>query len=137
MNNFLNMLRAQTQNGLSLFRIVTGIIIFMAGYQKVFVWGFPSVQSSFEKMGILLPQVSGPFIGLLELIGGVLLVLGVFTRQLATIYFIEFIVATWVVWGGRGFAGARLEIMLLFAFVLLATNGAGALSVDRMLLKKD
>ena len=137
MNQFLNMLRAQSQNGLSVFRIVTGIVIFMAGYQKVFVWGFPAVQNSFEKMGILLPQVSGPFIALLELIGGVLLVLGVFTRQLASLYFIQFIVATWVVWGGRGFGGARLEIMLLFTFVLLATNGAGALSVDRMLLKTD
>ena len=137
MNSFLNMLRAQNQNGLSIFRIVTGLVIFMAGYHKVFVWGFPGAQSAFARMGILLPQVSGPFIALLELIGGVLLVLGVFTRRLTCIYCIEFVVATWVVWGGKGYGGARLELMLLFAFVLLATNGPGTLSVDRLILRKD
>jgi putative oxidoreductase len=137
MNNLLALLASHADNGRMILRVVTGIIIFIAGYTKVFVWGLGNVQNAFANMGILVPQISGPFIALLELIGGLLLIAGLFTRQVAVLFFIQFIVATYVVWAGKGFAGARLELMLLFVFLMLATNGSGPLSIDRNVRKRD
>ncbi len=137
MNNLLALLASHADNGRMILRVVTGIIIFLAGYQKVFVYGLSNVQNAFANMGMLLPQVSGPFVALLELIGGLMLIAGLFTRQVAVLFFIQFIVATYVVWAGKGFGGARLEIMLLFVFLMLATSGSGPLSIDRNIRKRN
>lgn len=137
MNNVIALLASHADNGRMILRVVTGIIIFIAGYTKVFVWGLGNVQNAFANMGILLPQVAGPFVALLELIGGLMLIAGLFTRHVAVLFFIQFIVATYVVWAGKGFSGARLELMLLFVFLMLATNGSGPLSIDRNVRKRD
>ncbi|HBD12566.1 MAG TPA: hypothetical protein DCZ13_10490 [Porticoccaceae bacterium] len=137
MNNLLAMLAANADNGRMILRVVTGIIMFLAGYTKVFVWGLGNVQNAFANMGILLPQVAGPFVALLELIAGLMLVAGLFTRHVAVLFFIQFIVATYVVWASKGFVAARLEIILLVVFLMLATNGSGPLSIDRNIRKRD
>lgn len=138
MNNLMALLASHADNGRMILRVVTGIIIFIAGYTKVFVWGLGAVQASFDtQYHIPLAMVAGPFVALLELIGGLMLIAGLFTRQIAVLFFIQFIVATYVVWAGKGFGGAFLEIMLLFVFLMLATNGAGPLSIDRNIRKRD
>ena len=123
--------------GLGLLRVVAGLIIFHAGYTKVFVWGLSATAGNFEKMGVILPQLTGPFTGLLELSGGALLTVGLFTRYLGLIFAIHFGVATFVVASalGKGLAGARLEILLIIVMLALATNGGGALNLGSLLKK--
>jgi len=120
-------LGAQSGFGLFLLRLMTSIVLIYHGYQKVFVIGLSGVAGFFDKIGIFLPQITGPFIGLLELIGGILLFLGIFTRLLGTLFVIEFLVATYAKWVlmDKGYAGSELELMLLFSCVLLATHGSG------------
>lgn len=128
-------LSAQKDLAYLLVRLMTGIVLTYHGYQKVFVMGLDNVAGFFTKIGIPLPQISGPFIGLLELIGGILLLLGLFTRYLGLIFAIEFIVASYTVWVllGKGYGGSELEFMLLFASFLLATHGGGKYSLDRQM----
>jgi putative oxidoreductase len=133
MQKLIAMLSAQSGAGYLIVRVVTGLILFIAGYNKVFVQGMSTVQDNFGKMQIVVPQVLGPFIAFLELFGGLALIVGLFTRYVGVLFAIEFIVAAFTQWVtlGKGFAGARLDIMLLVAGILLATHGAGMLSVDR------
>jgi uncharacterized membrane protein YphA (DoxX/SURF4 family) len=72
---------------------------------------------------------------LLELIGGIVLFLGIFTRLLAAVFTIEYIVAAYAVWVlmSKGYAGSELELMLVFACVLLATHGSGRYSLHSAL----
>ncbi len=123
--------------GMGLLRIATGLLLFQSGYTKVFVWGLSAVSSSFAKMGIILPQVAGPVVGVLELAGGALLAVGLFTRYLGLIFAVQFVVASYIVWVslGKGLGGARLEIMLVIVFLVLATNGGGALNLGSLLKK--
>ena len=130
-------LESYKSSGLGLLRIVVGLMVFYAGYTKVFVWGLSATAGNFQKMGVVLPQVVGPFVGVLELAGGALLTIGLFTRYLGLIFAVQFAVATYVVAValGKGLLGARLELLLVFVMLALATNGGGALNLGTMLRK--
>lgn len=130
-------LESYKSSGLGLLRIVVGLMVFYAGYTKVFVWGLSATAGNFQKMGVVLPQVVGPFVGVLELAGGALLTIGLFTRYLGLIFAVQFAVATYVVAValGKGLLGARLELLLVFVMLALATNGGGALNMGTMLRK--
>ncbi|MCZ6472695.1 MAG: DoxX family protein [SAR324 cluster bacterium] len=123
--------------GIGLLRIATGLLLLQSGYTKFFVWKLPAVINSFEKMGIFLPQLSGPLVAGMELGGGALLAIGLFTRYLGLIFSVQFVVAAYTisVTLGKGLAGARLEIMLVVIFFVLATNGGGALNLGTLLRK--
>lgn len=125
--------------GYALVRCTVGLILFAHGYQKVFEWQIGGMETKFEQMGVILPQITGPFIGLLELIGGALLFVGLFTRYLGVLFGVEFIVATYFVWVRfrGGFYGSHQELLLLVVALLFATNGAGRLSVDSLLRRWD
>ena len=121
--------------GLGLLRVATGLLILNEGYTKFFIWKIPKVIENFDRMGILLPQVTGPFIAGLELVGGGLVIIGLFTRYLGLIFVAEFAVAAYTQWVllGKDMVGARYEMLLLVIFLALATNGGGALNLGTML----
>jgi len=85
MRGYYSALGAQSPFGLLLLRLMTAIVLTYHGYQKVFVIGLNGVAGFFGKIGIVIPQITGPFIGVLELVGGILLFLGIYTRLLASL----------------------------------------------------
>jgi putative oxidoreductase len=128
-----SLLAAQSDFGYLLIRLVTGIILLVSGYNKIFNMGFAGVGEMFGKINIILPTITGPFIGLLEIVGGIGLIVGLFTRVFGLLFAIEFVVATYTTWItlARGYQGSRLEILLLVAGLLFATHGGGKYSVDK------
>jgi putative oxidoreductase len=122
--------------GVAAVRSVMGLIFLTAGWGKV-TSGFDVVAANFGKMGMPAPGVVGPFIALLELIGGALLLVGVAGRWLGLLFALEFVVATFVVkLPSAGWAGARLDAMLLAGGILLFLAGSGRLSVDEVWLER-
>ena len=132
MQRFMAFLASQSGIAYLLLRLMMAEILIVAGYRKIFVFGLGAIAGNFEKYGIPLPQVMGPFIGLLEFFGGIMLAAGLFTRYLGVLFTCEFIVAAWAKWIpiGEGYAGARLDTMLIVTALVLATQGAGPISVD-------
>lgn len=124
-------------SGMGLLRVAVGLIVLQAGYTKIFVWGLSATAGNFQKMGFVLPQVVGTFVGGLELAGGALLTLGLFTRYLGLIFALHFSVAAYVVWVvmGQGMIPARLPLLLVIVMLAVATNGGGALNLGTMLRK--
>lgn len=116
-------------------RLLLGSILIRAGFAKFFEFGIGKITENFRGYGIPLPEISAPFIATLELVGGVLLVLGFFTRYLGLLYTAEFIVAAWVKYAmvpppAGGYIGSRLDTLIIVVSFLLATQGAGKLSFD-------
>jgi putative oxidoreductase len=121
--------------GLTVLRLAMALIFVHAGWQK-FGAGMAVVSENFARMAIPAPHVSGPFIVLLEVIGGVLLLLGIFGRWLGLLYAIQFAVATFYVKLPAGWAGARLDLMLLVGGLAIFLGGPGRAALDAVWLEK-
>jgi putative oxidoreductase len=116
--------------GVTLVRLATGAIIGVAGYAK-FTGGLGGVATAFERYGIPLASVVAPLIAVLEIVGGVLLVLGLGTRVLGTLFVCEFLVTTfWVKYRLMSWNDGRLDLMLLTAAILLLLAGPGRVAID-------
>lgn len=121
--------------GVTAVRIAMASVFIFSGWRK-YESGTSGVTDAFTKMGIPAPGLAGPFIMGLELVGGVLLLLGLFGRWLGLLYTIEFIVAFFYVKLPAGFAGARLDLMLLAGAILIFLAGPGRAAVDQAWLER-
>ncbi len=113
---------------LSVMRIIVAFTFTAHGAQKLF--SFPVA----SQMG--QPPV-GSFIwfgGLIEFVGGLLVLIGLFTRPAAFILSGTMAVAYWMVHGTQGFwpiaNGGELAVVYCFVFLYLAAAGGGPWSVD-------
>jgi putative oxidoreductase len=124
---------AWAPRALSVLRIIAGLMIIQHGMAKVI--GFPTVPAL---ANLQLMSLIGAA-GIIELIGGALLVLGLFTQPVAFILSGEMAVAYFMSHAPKGFFplvnGGTLAIMYCFAFLYLATAGAGPWSVDAAMKK--
>jgi putative oxidoreductase len=111
-------------------RLVAGLILLLAGYQKLVQTGVEGVTASFVKSGIPLPDLAAPFIIGLELVGGAGILLGLFARWWGVLFAIEFAVAAFYVKLPQGWNAMRIDLLLLAAGLMLALGGAGPLSID-------
>jgi putative oxidoreductase len=114
---------------LSILRIVAALIFMEHGTQKLL--GFPPS----DRPAPELLSLSG-VAGVLELFGGALLVLGLFTRPVAFVLSGEMAFAYWIAHAPQSFFpvnnGGDAAILYCFVFLYLAFAGAGAFSVDGM-----
>lgn len=131
---------AQQQIGIAVIRVVTGIVFAAHGAQKVFVFGFAGVTGAFTKMGVPMPALMGPFIALLELLGGLALVVGLLTRLAAVGLACNMLGAILLVHLAAGFflpAGYEFALTLLAACTCIALAGPGAMAVDGAIAGRD
>ncbi len=114
---------------LNLLRIVTGFLFFPHGAQKLFGWfGGGGAE------GMLMM-----FAGVLEFFGGLMIMLGLFTRPVAFILSGQMAVAYFMVHAGRGFwpiqNQGELAVIYAFVYLFLAANGGGDWSIDGLRMK--
>ncbi|HEY8932186.1 MAG TPA: DoxX family protein [Rariglobus sp.] len=121
-------------------RIVVGLVMAGHGSQKLFGWfgggGFAASANAFASMGLKPGVVMAGLAGGGEFIGGVLLILGLFTRLAALNTAVIMAVAIWTVHRGAFFAdrgGMEYPLVLLAAAIVLLETGGGALSIDSKL----
>jgi len=112
---------------LSVLRIVAGIQFLQHGTQKFL--SFPARTNAAPELVSLLGLQ-----GCLEVVGGVLIVLGLFTRPVAFILAGDMAVAYFMVHSPRNFFpavnGGDLAILFCFVFLYLAAAGGGIWSLD-------
>ncbi|MDB5606523.1 MAG: LuxR family transcriptional regulator [Bradyrhizobium sp.] len=128
------MMAAWTPRALSVLRIITGLMIIEHGMGKII--GFPVVPAYADVQPLSLIGAAG----LIELIGGALLILGLWTQPAAFIVSGEMAFAYFMVHAPKSFFplinGGTLAIMYCFTCLYLSTAGAGPWSVDAA-MKRD
>jgi putative oxidoreductase len=124
--------------GLLLLRLVVGWVFLSEGIQK-FVYPATLGAGRFAKIGIPYPHISGPFVGLVEIVCGAALILGIRTSLVAIPLLIDISVALvttkWPMLLHQGFwptaHEARVDLCMFFGLLAILLLGPGSLSVDR------
>lgn len=112
----------------NLFRVAAGFLFWQHGAQKLFGWfGGTQVETLVSQMGVA---------GVLEFFGGILILVGLFTRPVAFVLAGEMAVAYLIAHVPQGLMpiqnGGELALLYCAVFLLLMTMGPGSLSVDAM-----
>ena len=117
---------------LSILRIVVALLFLQHGLSKLF--GFPQAMAPPPMFTMIW------FAGVIELVGGVLLTLGLFTRPAAFIMSGEMAIGYFLAHAPRSFFpalnGGNLAILYCFVFLYLVFAGPGPWSLDALWLRK-
>ena len=131
-------LTAATPQILSLFRIVFGLLLTVHATQKLFAWPVGTAAADGTLTGPAVPFGTWPFwwAGVIELVVGLLLLVGLVTRlaafigsgEMAFAYFTQHQPnALWPIENG-----GELAVLYCFGFLLLVFTGGGAFALDAM-----
>ena len=121
--------------GLLIIRLAAGIIFLMHGYGKL--TGNPSIEmftGMLGGMGIPMPMFFAWVVALVEFLGGIALILGLFTRPAGALLAIDMLVALTMAKKLK-FPGADIDLALLSISIALAMTGPGMFSVAAKMMK--
>lgn len=136
-----------------LIRLSLGFVFVLEGYQKLIL---PEVLGAgrFAKIGIPMPELMGPFVGVVELVCGLLILVGLFARIAAVPLIVIMLVAIistkipillgqdWLIFNVRDLDRydflsmtheARTDFAMLMESVFILLVGAGRWSIDASL----
>ncbi|MFS0779559.1 DoxX family protein [Neobacillus sp. 3P2-tot-E-2] len=126
--------------GALILRITLGAIFFIHGVVK-FQGGIENTAGWFESLG--LPGVTAYGVALLEMIGGILLIIGLATRLVSALFALLMIGATVKVKLAIGFlgngqmAGYELDLAFLAIAIYLVINGSKLFSLSKLIFHRD
>jgi putative oxidoreductase len=138
-----NLLNTDAPAATLVLRLLPGLVFFAEGIKKFMFpaeWGV----GRFEKIGIIFPSVSAPFVGVVETVGGLLLIIGLFARPAALLLLINISVALLTtklpILMHKGFwpaeAEARADYSMFMSTLFLLIVGGGVVSLDARWTKK-
>jgi putative oxidoreductase len=119
-----------------LMRLIVGYVFMLSGWGKLS--NLPQIVQNFTEWGIPFPKLLTPFVSGVEFFGGIMLMLGLFTRIPAAMLAVVMLVA---IKSAKWDSVDSLETLLGFeemtyfaAFMWLAIAGPGAASLDGLLV---
>ena len=148
--NIRQLMETNAPRSVILIRIIVGAVFLSEGIQK-FLYPAENAAGRFAKIGIPSPDVMGPFVGVVEVVCGALILIGFLTRLAAIPLIIDMLVAILStkipILLGHGFWGfslrtlpyygfwgmaheARTDFAMLLGSIFLLIAGAGLWSFD-------
>jgi uncharacterized membrane protein YphA (DoxX/SURF4 family) len=134
----MNLRTLPTAWGITIVRVMAGIIIFTAGVEKFQAGNFAQSGSI-----AAFPMTSfwGTFIPLLETIGGLLLLFGLGARWVAIFFAVEYFgTGLWIKTHSAppfgGWDSMRIDLMLMSTAIAIVLVGPGAFTLESLLLRR-
>lgn len=116
-------------------RITVGWVFLWAGWGKL--GALPLVIGNFRGWGVPAPEILAPFVSGLEFVGGIALLLGLFTRLFAVPLIVVMVVAIksalWEQVDSLEYLLGLVEFAYLAIFLWLSVAGPGPVSLDHLL----
>lgn len=121
-------------------RVVLGIILVAHGWQKFSEWTIAGTTEAFAGMGAPLPGFSAPLAAIIELVGGILIIVGLATRWVGIIVALEMLGAAVIAHIAAGLfidgGGWELVGAIGAGALALTAAGAGRFSVDYLIAQR-
>lgn len=121
-------------------RLLTGTVLIAHGWQKFNEWTIAGTTQAFEGMGVPAPGLSAPLAATIELVGGILILIGLGTRWVGVIVAALMAGAAFIAHVPNGIfvdaGGWELVGMIAAAGLALAASGAGRVSVDHIIASR-
>ena len=127
--------------GLTVLRVVLGVIFAYHGYIKLFVpGGFVGTVKFFASVGIPIPSYAALLSAVAELAGGLLLIWGLLTTYSSLVLLFDMAVAFFYVHMKNGFlvsqGGFEFVLILAAALAVVVINGPGNFSFGKIFKSK-
>jgi putative oxidoreductase len=120
-------------------RLIVGTAFVLTGWGKLH--SLDNVSNFFDELHIPMPYANAVFVSTVELVGGVLLILGIGTRIAAALLIgvmtVAFLTAIWPKAESFWDVFSTIELTYLVIFVWLLVNGAGKASLDHLVARRD
>ena len=116
-------------------RVAGGITLALHGYQKFFTYGVDGVTQGFAGMGIPMASIAAPAVATIELVGGLLVVLGFYHRIAAGLIFGVMLGAIYFAKMSGGFfapGGIEFELSLAAMALTVFFAGGGSYTLEEM-----
>lgn len=116
-------------------RVVLGSLFVWHGIDKFDV-GISTIKGMYEMWGVIAPGFTAPLTAVIEIVGGIALILGIGTRIAAMMFSILMISAIFYVKRDLGIIssqqmpGAELDLAILAGLVAVMITGPGRFSID-------
>ncbi len=111
-------------------RIGVGVIFIVAGWGKL--TGIEGTQEFFGGIGIPAAGLMAWVVALVEFVGGLMVLLGLYLRVPAILLAIVMVVAIFTVKLDQGFSAMRIDLTLMLMALSLAILGSGKLSFEHL-----
>jgi putative oxidoreductase len=129
---------------LTVLRVLVGLTFLLMGLPKV--QGFAGFTGFVARLGFPVPVAFAAIVVALEVIGGLLLIVGLGVRWVSILFVIEMTVTTLLVKlpqlgfiapANKPGVGAELDLLLFGSALVLLAHGAGQLSIERNILRRE
>jgi putative oxidoreductase len=124
---------------LFILRLVIGVVFIAHGWQKLFIFGPAGAGAGFAAMGVPLPSIMGPLVGVIEGVCGTAVIFGVLTRVTSLALACDVLGAIVFFHARHGFylpTGIEFVLTLFAAAVSLSLAGAGEFSIDALVARR-
>lgn len=132
--------RSPVNVGLLILRVAVGATFVMHGWQKFNEWTLSGTASNFAEMGVPMAEIAAPFAAFVELIGGIALILGLFSRIAGLLLAVVMGGAIIFVHAPAGFfvsdGGFEFVMVLGAAALALAFTGPGRFAIAGVLTSR-
>ncbi len=141
MLNFTSTFKSPTESaGLLIARIILGVVLIAHGWQKFNEWTIAGTTEAFTGMGVPAAGIAAPIAAVIELIGGILILIGLVTRIAAALVTLQMVGAG--LWGGHFGSGIlasengwELVMVIAAVAVILLAAGPGQYAADNFIFK--
>jgi uncharacterized membrane protein YphA (DoxX/SURF4 family) len=120
-------------DGIAIVRIVVGVILIFHGWQLFETNGMNEFADRLLDLAIPFPEFMVYAGKIVELVGGIFLIFGLFTRLMTALLFLTFIFITFVMGDGKIFTDNQHPFLLAMFSLLFFFTGAGRFSFDYVL----
>jgi uncharacterized membrane protein YphA (DoxX/SURF4 family) len=143
MNRLYRLTASHAGASVILIRLLVGAVFLSEGIQK-FLFPASLGVGRFVKIGIPIPEITAPFVGVVEIVCGAMIIAGFFTRVATIPLLIDIIVAIATtkvpMLLHQGFwpmaHEARTDYCMLLGLLFLSIQGAGRWSVEQRLFRR-